>query len=68
MKLVKDSRDAWRWYSTQALLVLAAIPHVWIELPPELKATVPEDWMRWIITAVAVGGIVGRVISQEREQ
>lgn len=64
MRLVKDWRKAWRWYSTQALVAVAAIPQVWATLPPELRLAIPEDWMRWVVTAVAIGGLIGRLIDQ----
>lgn len=64
MKMVSDARRAWRWFSVQVLAVLAVLPLVWHEIPPELRAWVPEGAEPWIVAAVAIGGIVGRLVDQ----
>lgn len=66
MKLVSDWREAWRWFSVQALAVLVALPLVWASLPSDLKAFVPDGWERWILIAVAAAGLIGRVIDQQK--
>ncbi len=65
MTLVSDWRRALRWHSTQIFVALAAIPPVWAELPADLKAYVPETWRPWIVAAIAVIGILGRLRSQD---
>lgn len=64
MRMVSDARRAWRWHSTQVLAALAVVPVVWVELPPDLKDYIPEEWRPWIMAAVAIGGIVGRLRDQ----
>lgn len=64
MKLVKDARQAWRWLSVQALAVLAALPLVWPQIPADVRAMLPAEWQPWLLTALAVGGIVGRLVDQ----
>jgi hypothetical protein len=64
MKLVDGWRGAWRWFSMQALAVLALAPVVWATLPPDVRAWVPQDWQPWLLVAIAVGGIAGRLIDQ----
>lgn len=64
MKLVKDARRAWRWFSVQAMAALALLPIIWMQLPPETQAMVPDHWRPWIMVAVAIGGIAGRLIKQ----
>lgn len=64
MRMVSDWRRAWRWYSSQAFAALAVLPAVWVSLPPDLKSYVPEAWMPWIVSAVAIGGLIGRLIDQ----
>lgn len=68
MRLVRNARQAWRWHSTQALAILGVVPLVWLELPDDLKSYIPEEWRPWIMVAVAVGGIVGRVRLQGGEE
>lgn len=64
MKPVENWKQAWKWHSTQALALLALAPLVWEVLPPEFVALIPEDWLPFILTAVAVGGLVGRLRAQ----
>lgn len=66
MKLVPDWRRAWRWFSVQSLAIIALIPVVWPNLPPEAHAWVPPEWRPWIVFALAVGGIVGRLVDQNK--
>ena len=68
MRLVPDWRSAWRWFSVQSLAIIALIPVVWPALPPEAHEWVPQTWRPWIVFALAVGGIVGRLIDQNKPQ
>ena len=65
MRMVPDARRAWRWFSVQALAVLVALPVLFETLPPEVVAVIPADWQPWIIAAVALAGMVGRMIPQD---
>jgi hypothetical protein len=67
MKLVKDARKAWRWFSVQAMAVLAALPLVWVQIPPDVQDMLPEAWRPWVLTAIAISGIIGRLVPQESE-
>lgn len=64
MKLVPDWRRAWRWFSVQALAVLAALPVAWAELPPDVQAMLPETWRPWLLAGLALAGLVGRLVDQ----
>jgi len=66
MHLVENWRQAWRMFSVQALALLAALPVVWMTLPEDLKAMVPQDWTKYIMVAVAIGGLVGRLVAQPK--
>jgi hypothetical protein len=50
-----------------AFALITAVPMAWINLPPDVKAMIPDSWEKWIfvgISAVAVIGGAGRVIDQ----
>jgi hypothetical protein len=68
MKLVPDWRDAWRWWSVQALTILAALPLVWPALPADVRAWMPEDWEPFAFVTIAFGGIVGRLLDQPHRE
>ncbi len=66
MSLVKDWRLAWRWFSIQALALIALLPMVWSTLPPQVTGWVPEEWRPWIVVVIAIGGIAGRLVDQSK--
>lgn len=66
MKLIPEWRKSWRMFSMQALAFVAALPLLWYELPPEVKAMIPDDWHPFILTGIAVAGMIGRLVDQGR--
>lgn len=66
MKLVPDWRQAWRWFSVQALAAIIAFPIVWSTLPPEVREHVPDTWLPWIMLLIAIGGLLGRLKDQSK--
>lgn len=64
MRLVDDVRQAWRWFSVQALAALTLIPVIWVALPPESQALVPEEYRPWVLAVVALAGLAGRLVKQ----
>lgn len=64
MRLVKNAKKAWKWWSVQALAISGALPVVWVTLPPDLKAGVPDGVIPYIAAGVALAGIFGRVVDQ----
>jgi len=66
MNLVADWKDAWKWFSVQALVVIAALPVIWAALPADTKALVPDGWEPWIFFVLAIAGVIGRLIDQNR--
>lgn len=64
MRLVSNWRSVWRWNSTHVMAVLAALPLVWLEMPPDAKEMVPLAWRPWIVSGLALAGIVARLRDQ----
>jgi len=67
MKLVDNWKSAWRWFSIHCLWIAAAIPNVWAELPSDLKSAIPPGTMGAIAALVAICGIAGRLVDQEKK-
>lgn len=66
MTLIPNWRECWRWFSVQALAAIAALPLVWPSLPADVRAWVPDSWQPWILVALALGGIAGRLVDQSK--
>ena len=64
MNLIPNWKDAWKFYSTRAMVVMAAIPSAWATLTPDLKAAAP-DWVLPVVMLLALAaGVAGRVTQQ----
>lgn len=68
MKLVDDWKKAWKWFSVHALILAGLIPSVWIELPADLKSSIPAGAMSAITAVIALCGVIGRLVSQGKAQ
>lgn len=64
MKLVADWKKCLKWWSVRGLLVLAALPPIWMAMPPDVKAMVPDGWSMWIVSIIAIGTAAGRLKDQ----
>lgn len=64
MRLVKDAKRAWRWLSVQAFVAAGAIQTTWVSLTPDMRASIPADWVTYATVAVCVLGIIGRLVDQ----
>lgn len=64
MKLVSDWRDVWKYYSTQALIAIAALPLVWGSIPVEVQMMLPEEWRPWLLSGMALAGAASRMVKQ----
>jgi uncharacterized membrane protein len=62
MKFVDNWRDAWKWFSLQA--VTAAF--VWEMLPPETQALVPDSIEPHVMAFFLVVAAIGRVVDQQK--
>ena len=65
MKLVPDWRNAWRWFSVQALALQGAAATAWLTVPDDMRASVPQEWLAAGAVVLAVLGILGRFVDQE---
>lgn len=67
MKLVKDAREAWRWFSVQAMVLQGAVASSWLFVPDDMRAAVPAEWLAVAAIALTVMGVAGRIIDQGGE-
>lgn len=66
MKWVDGAKTAWKWHSAQALAALTLLPIIWMELPADIKSMIPDGWDPYIVSVVALGGLIGRLRSQAK--
>lgn len=64
MKLVNDAKDWWRWNSVHMAAIISALPAVWMQLPPEFKALVPD----WAFGPIGVVTFLAMVVARVRAQ
>ena len=67
MRLVKDARKAWRWFSVQAMFVQGAAATSWLAVPDDMRAAVPAEWLAVAAIVLTVLGVAGRLIDQGGE-
>ena len=65
MKLVKNARKAWRWFSVQAMALQGAAAGAWLAVPDDMRASVPSEWLAACAVALTVLGIAGRLVAQD---
>lgn len=66
MKLVENWRNAWKWFSVQALAALTVLPMVWLGLPADVKAYVPPKYGLIVVILLGLAGVIGRVVDQNK--
>ncbi|HVV29128.1 MAG TPA: hypothetical protein VHC40_14290 [Rhizomicrobium sp.] len=64
MRLVAEWRQAWRWFSMQAMALAAAFAGAWTALPDDLRAHIPARLVTALSAALLLLGICGRLVRQ----
>ena len=64
MRLVKDARKAWRFFSVQAMALQGAAAGAWLVVPDDMRASVPSEWLAACAVVLTVLGVAGRLIDQ----
>ena len=67
MRLVKDARKAWRYFSVQAMALQGAAAGAWLVVPDDMRASVPSEWLAVAAIALTVLGIAGRLVAQDED-
>ena len=66
MTLVQEWRRAWRWFSMQAMALVAALQGGWMAMPDDLRAHVPARWAAMLSLTILLLGLWGRLVRQPR--
>jgi hypothetical protein len=66
MRLIDNVKDAWKFFSMQAMAAAVSLQAIWVALPDDLRESVPQNIVQWITIAIIVSGMVGRVVSQSK--
>lgn len=64
MKLVKDAKQSWRWWSMRAMALQGAVAGSWLVVPEDMRASVPSEWLAACAVVLTALGIAGRLIEQ----
>jgi len=64
MKLVKDARKSWRWWSVRAMALQGAVAGSWLAVPDDMRGAVPAEWLAAAAILLTVMGIAGRLVDQ----
>lgn len=64
MKLIDEANKAWRMFSVQMMGVATAVQLSWAALPPEMIASIPQQYVQYMTIGLLVAGIVGRLVKQ----
>lgn len=64
MKLVENAKNAWRWFSVQAMILAGAIQGAWLFVPDDMRSSVPQPWLQGLTLALLVMGVAGRLVQQ----
>jgi HK97 family phage major capsid protein len=67
LNLAYAPRQAWRWFSLQAMALTAAIQAAWSAMPGELKQHVPAKAVTAVSIALLLLGIGGRLVKQKKD-
>lgn len=60
--LVKNWRQAWKWFSTWSFMLIVLLATV--PIPPEILNIMPERCREYVVAMVAVCGMLLRLINQ----
>ena len=66
MRLINNWRRCWRMFSVQCMAAAIAIEGAWAFLPPEMKDSIPEEWVSAISVVVLALGFFGRLVVQPK--
>lgn len=64
MTFVENAKQAWRWFSVQAMVLAGALQGAWLYTPDDLRASIPHGLVQGITIALLASGVAGRLVQQ----
>ncbi len=64
MKLVKNWKDCWRWFSVQMAAGIVALPITLALVPEYLQPDLSNTAKLLVVSALGLAVIIGRIIKQ----
>lgn len=68
MKLDKNWKKSYKWYSQLAMGIASAIQGTYLMLPDNLKSSLSPKMLTIITICILVFGMIGRLIPQESDK
>ncbi len=66
MKLVDDAKQAYKWFSMQAMGLAIALQGGWAAVPDNLKQYISPKTVTSITIVLLVLGVIGRLVKQDQ--
>lgn len=67
MKLVENAKNAWRWFSVQAMILAGAIQGAWVFIPDDMRSTLPPNAVQALTVGLLIMGVAGRLVQQTKK-
>ena len=64
MKFIDNLPQLWKMWSVRIMAILAIVASVWAQIPDDVKALIPPQYLGYAVGFVSVCGIVARAIKQ----
>lgn len=65
MKFVDNAKNAWRWFSVQAMVLAGAIQGAWVFVPEDMRTSLPLNAVQAITAVLLAMGVAGRLVKQK---
>lgn len=67
LQFVEDWPMAWRWFSVNAMVLAAAMQGAWLQIPDDMKASIPSALVSYSTILLLMLGLLGRLLKQGEE-
>lgn len=67
MKFVDDAKQAWKWFSVQAMVIAGALQGAWMFIPEDMKSSISPGIVQGVTIVLLVLGVAGRLVDQTKK-